>query len=454
MQLKPGPGGIRQGLIAATCTLLGASGARSQEPATQRDEADADSGLIDWMLNSAIAYYHENGRIQAIEPVVNVSHDDGNGTILNFNLTYDSLSGSSPNGALPSNKPQTFASPSGTSLTATPHTYTTASGQIATASAPIYTINPGQLPVDANYHDQRLAIAGSWQFPWSRLTRSTVGGKLSYEHDFLSAGVNASIAHDFNQKNTTLSLGVNDESDSLHPIGGTPVAGSDYALFDKTGGKTKNGAGLLLGVTQVMSRAWLTEFNLSADRFSGYLNDPYKIISVLDGSGNTTGYLYEKRPNERTRKSAYLENRLGWDRASAGLSLRYMSDDWRIHSATAQLRVRWWVSSRNQYWEPTVRWYRQSAADFYTPWIASAAGQTLNYASSDTRLAAFHALTYGLKYAVKLEQALDQPGAEFSVRLEYYQQTIDQRSAAPSALQGLDLYPGLQAILFQVGFNY
>ncbi|MFI4868016.1 MAG: DUF3570 domain-containing protein [Steroidobacterales bacterium] len=454
MQLKPKPGAVRRGLIAASCALLGASGARSQEPSNPSDDAEADGEQGNWVLDSAVAYYHENGRIQAIEPVVNFRGDDGEGHIGNFNLTFDSLSGSSPNGALPSNKPQTFASPSGTSLSATPHTYTTASGQIAVANAPIYTINPGQLPVDSNYRDQRLAIGGSWEMPWSRLARSTFGAKLSYEHDFLSVGVNASIARDFNQKNTTVSFGVNGEADALHPIGGAPVPGSDYTLFEKTGHKTKNGVGLMLGVTQVMSRAWLTEFNLSADRFTGYLNDPYKIISVLDGSGNTTGYLYEKRPDQRTRKSAYLENRLGWERASAGLSLRYMTDDWRVHSSTAQLRVRWWVSGRNQYWEPTIRWYRQTAADFYTPWIASSAGQTLSFASADTRLSAFHALTYGLKYAVKLDQELDRPASEFSVRFEYYQQTIDQRAAAPSALQGLDLYPGLQAILLQIGFSY
>jgi hypothetical protein len=454
VQLKAKPGGIRRSLIAASCALLGASAARSQESSAPSEDAAADSGQADWTLDSAIAYYHENGRVQAIEPVVTLRADDGDGEIANFNLTYDSLSGSSPNGALPSRKPQTFASPSGTSLSAAPHTYTTASGQTATQSAPIYTTAPGQLPVDPNYHDQRLAFAGSLALPWSRLTSATFGGKLSYEHDFLSAGINASLAHDFNQKNTTLSFGVNDESDLLHPIGGAPVPGSDYALFEKTGHKSKNGVGALLGVTQIMTRQWLSEFNVSVDRFNGYLNDPYKIISVLDGAGNTTGYLYEKRPDERVRKSAYLENRLAWDQASAGLSLRYMSDDWHIRSETAQLRARWWVFEKQQYWEPSVRWYRQSAADFYTPWIASTASPTLSYASADSRLSAFHALTYGLKYAVKLDSELERASSEFSVRFEYYQQILDHRASAPSALQGLDLYPGLQAILVQFGFSY
>ena len=290
--------------------------------------------------------------------------------------------------------------------------------------------------------------------PWSRLTRATFGGKLSYEHDFLSVGVDVSLAHDFNQKNTTLSFGLNDENDMLRPIGGAPVPGSDYALFEKTGNKSKNGDGMVLGITQVMSRRWLSELNLSADRFTGYLNDPYKIISVLDGAGNTTGYLYEKRPNERTRESVYLENRVAWSRASTALSLRYMSDDWRVHSQTAQLHVRWWTVGQSQYLEPSARWYRQTAAKFYTPWVSNSASPYLSYASSDARLGAFHALTYGIKYAVKLDDALDQPGSEFSVRLEYYQQTFFDKRPAPAALQGLDLYPGLQAILLQLGFSY
>jgi hypothetical protein len=435
VQLKPEAGTVRRRLIAASCTLLTASAARGQEIS----KLLADIEKTDWHLDSALAYYHEDGRIMAVEPVVNLSRDYGDGGKIGLNFTFDALSGSSPNGALPSRAPQTFASPSGKSLSTARHTYTT---------------EPGQLPVDPNYSDARVAVGGDWQLPLTRLTRTSVGGKFSYEDDFLSASVDASIEHDFNQKNTTVSFGVSDESDLLHPIGGTPVPGSDYLLFEKTGHKSKNGVGVLLGVTQVMNRRWLAELNLSADRFTGYLNDPYKIISVLDGSGGTTGYLYESRPDARTRKSVYLDNRVGWNRASAALSLRYMTDDWGVRSKTAQLRVRLWLDGKNQYVEPTLRWYRQTAADFYTPWISSPAGQGPAYASSDSRLGAFRALTYGVKYGMKLDDRTGRTGSEFSIRAEYYRQTVENGVAGPGALQGLDLYPGLQAFLIQVGFSY
>jgi hypothetical protein len=437
MQLKPKarqptPANARRRLIAASCALLGAA-ARSQ----QANVAPADSGLLeDWSVDSALAYYHEDGRIFAIEPVVDVAKIFADGQALNINATFDSLSGSSPNGALTSHAAQTFASPSGKAA----HAYTTA---------------PGQLPVDPHYQDTRIAVGGDWTLPFTRVDQLSVGAKLSDEHDFFSATVNASIAHDFNEKNTTLSFGLSNEYDFLRPIGGAPVPGSDYALSQKNAGKTKDGVGVLIGVTQVMTRNWLTEFNVSVDRFKGYLNDPYKITSIIDSAGNTAGYEYESRPDQRTRKSAYWENRVGWNQQlSTALSLRYMSDDWGVRSDTAQLHLRWSLSNRDRYIEPTLRWYRQTAADFYTPFILSATLPTGGFESSDSRLGAFHALTYGLKYAQKLPGLGSRTESEFSVRAEYYQQTFNERTAAPAALQGLDLYPGLKAILVQVGWRF
>src|SRR6202034_3136837 len=155
--------------MAASCALLGAGAARSQEAHT----ASADSGLLeDWSLDSAVAYYHEDGRIQAIEPVVDVAKVFADGQALNLNVTFDALSGASPNGALTSRTAQTFSSPSGKQK----HQYTTA---------------PGQFPGDPNYQDDRVAVGGSWTVPFTRVDQVSVGGKLSAEDDFFSATVNA-----------------------------------------------------------------------------------------------------------------------------------------------------------------------------------------------------------------------------------------------------------------------
>ncbi len=437
MQLKPKaplPSGARRRLMAASCALLSAGAARSQ----QTNIAPPDSGLLeDWSVDSALAYYHEDGRIQAVEPVVDVAKVFANGQSLNFNATFDALSGASPNGALPSRVAQTFASPSG-------------------KAGHQYVVGPGQLPADPNYHDTRVAVGGDWTVPFTRIDQVTVGGKVSAEDDFFSATVNASIAHDFNDKNTTASFGIDNEYDSIRPIGGAPVPGSAYALAEKqTGSKSKDGVGLLLGVTQVMTRNWLTEFNISVDRFTGYLNDPYKFTSIINSAAGTTGYEYENRPDQRIRKSAYWENRVAWNsRISTALSLRYMTDDWAVKSDTAQLHLRWSLSNRDRYIEPTVRWYRQTAADFFTPFVLNTEKPSTGYESSDSRLAAFHAMTYGVKYAQKLSGIGGRPESEISIRAEYYQQTLGIRTPVPEALQGLDLYPGLKAVLVQIGWRF
>jgi hypothetical protein len=420
--------------MAASCALLSAGAARGQ----QTNVVAPDSGLLeDWSVDSALAYYHEDGRIQAVEPVVDLAKVFANGQSLDLNATFDALSGASPNGALPSRVAQTFASPSG-------------------RAGHQYIVAPGQLPADPSYHDTRVAVGGDWTVPFTRVDQVTVGGKVSAEDDFFSATVNASIAHDFNDKNTTVSFGIDNEYDSIRPIGGAPVPGSDYTLAEKqTGSKSKDGVGLLLGVTQVMTRNWLTEFNVSVDRFTGYLNDPYKFTSVINSAGGTTGYEYESRPDQRIRKSAYWENRVAWNsRISTALSLRYMTDDWAVRSDTAQLHLRWSLSNRDRYIEPTVRWYRQTAADFFTPFVVNTEKPTMAYESSDERLAAFHALTYGLKYAQKLAGIGGRPESEINIRAEYYQQTLDIRTPVPEALQGLDLYPGLKAVLVQIGWRF
>jgi hypothetical protein len=438
MQLKSAPtreASVSAALAAAACALLSI-------PADAQVADYLDKGIDiakDWNVDSALAYYHEDGRIQAVEPVVSLSKAFADDSILSLDGVFDTLSGSTPNGALTSNRPQTFTSPSGKSFSAR-HSYVTPAGQ---------------LPVDSSYSDQRVALSASWELPLSRALRTTLGGKFSFEDDFDSVTLNAGIARDFNDKNTTLAASVFDEFDRISPIGGTPVARSDYASFDKTGNVSKNGAGVVLSVTQIMSRSWITEANLAADRFKGYLNDPYKIVSVLGGDGSTSGYEYENRPDQRLRKSIYLENRVGGDRWSSALSVRYMADDWQVHSSTALLNAHLWFTNHERYIEPSIRWYRQSAASFYTPYVnATTAGISPEFASSDTRLSNFHALTYGIKYAQQFFGRPDRAASELSIRLEYYRQTIENRFATPANLQGFNLYPDLDALLVQVGWKF
>lgn len=425
MQLKRPGMPLQLGLMAASCALLSQT-ARSQ------GADDAEQPLV---LDAALLYYKENaGRVQTIEPVVTLKKDFGDQRVLDGTLTLDTLSGATPNGAIPSRQPQTFASPSSTSLTPRPGYKTT-----------LYTIAPGNLPQDPHFKERRVAGDLDWSQPLGLEDSVTYGGHLSTEHDFDSVAAHAGISHDFNSKNTSVSASVSEEYDRIHAHGGNPVSGSEYALYERESSQTKSVSGALIGLTQVLRRNWLTELNYSLDRSQGYLTDPYRILSVLDALGNVTGYRYENRPDTRTRQSLYWVNKIALGPTVLDVSYRRGTDSWAVHSDTvdAHLHV---DLGRGLYLEPHARWYRQSAADFYDLYL-SATGLA-GFMSADPRLAAFDATTVGLKFGV----AVGRDG-ELSLRFEQYQQRPRVQSGPLPELQGLDLNPNLTANIVQLGWH-
>ena len=78
-------GDLRRALAAASGALL----------------ATAPAAAGDWSFDSAVLLYKEADRVQAIEPVALARWDLGDDEALNFKFTFDSLTGSSANGAAP-----------------------------------------------------------------------------------------------------------------------------------------------------------------------------------------------------------------------------------------------------------------------------------------------------------------------------------------------------------------
>ena len=457
MQLKKPAGSLRLGLMAASCALLASTGARAADAPDATDEAGP------WQVDIGLLAYKENeGRVHTLEPVVALKRDYGDEHILGLNFAYDSLAGGSPNGAIAAKPPrvQTFATPSGTSLTpgsTAPQTYVSPSGNVYTTLAKItlYTVQPGALPLDPNFHDRRIGFDASWSQPFGTASHVSFGGHLSNELDFTSIGANGAISHDFNEKNTSVSFGMNAESDRINPIGGTPIGGSDYALLLKTGNQSKHVIGGLAGVTQVMSRRWVAQLNYSYDRSQGYLTDPYKILSIVDSTGNLMTVSstaagspdrFENRPDRRTRQSVYIGNKIAIADEVLDLSVRRGKDDWGITSTTIDGRMHFDLGN-DWFVEPHARWYKQGKADFYHLYL-NEADVLPTYMSADPRLAAFKATTIGFKVGVSLGD-----NQEMSLRIEQYQQKAADRYSSLVNLQGLDLNPQLKASIVQLGWK-
>lgn len=403
-----------------------------------------------WKVDTGVLMYKEaDSRVQAIEPSVRVEKDFGDEHIFSGKLVVDSLTGASPNGATSANVPQSFTGPSGNKAKTTP------------ANA---------LPLDDEFKDTRVAASTNWQQPIAPDMKINIGGNVSNEYDFRSFGANANIAKDFNNKNTTVSLGGAFEYDIIDAVGGAPVPLTPQLDGQKQQGtKNKNVSDLLLGLTQVINRHSLIQLNYSLSMSNGYQNDPYKILTLVDTKGNLIAdqdfspgnnfYLFENRPDKRTRHSFFGDYKYGFDRGDvADLSYRFTTDDWGIQSHTFDAKYRYTITDK-YFVEPHVRYYTQTAADFYHSYLKVGDGITLDgqgepvpsieYASADSRLGAFDATTYGVKFGMNLAK-----DRELSLRVEQYDQKAKDLKPIGGNLQGQILQPDLSATFVQLGYSF
>ncbi|GMQ92522.1 MAG: DUF3570 domain-containing protein [Gammaproteobacteria bacterium] len=416
MQLKK-PGSIKKALSIATLTLLG-----STAVATQAEEPKGK-----WELDTAFLYYSESDRVSVFEPIFNAKLNLKDDASINMKLVVDALTGSSPNGAIAFNTPQTFTRPSNNGS---------------------YTAGANETPLDPNYRDIRVALSAEWIKPLGKTLKGIFGAYGSREIDYTSFGISGTLSKDFNNRNTTLTTGLAISQDSVDPLGGVPlglsVMPAPGVVKAKTGSTDdKQVVDLLIGLTQVISRKMLMQFNFTYGQDDGYLTDPYKILTILTPGGAldpvpATPYIYEKRPDVRKRKALYWQTvyQVNSKQTLRG-SYRYYWDDWGIKSHTVDFRYRFNLGGGKHFIQPHFRYYIQDKADFY--YYNLVTGATPTYASADFRLADMSTRTIGVKYGRKLGKR-----SEFGVRLESMKQSSED-SGAP--------FPDVDAIILQVNYS-
>lgn len=429
MQLKT-MRNIRSTLALATCAVLHGK-ANALEPAD------------DWKVESAVLYYSEQDRVDVWEPAILGTRTLSEDESVTLRGVVDTMSGATPNGAVPSRKAETYTSSSG-------NAYTVPAGAFQTKS----------------FDDTRGALGVDWTKNVDRLIKRTLSGDVSLETDYFSLGGGLTYAVDNENRMTTVTGGLGFSFDLVSPSGGAPPelglvsasvpsggggdddedgeGGGDDSVFS---GEKKYTASALLGVTQILSRRALTQLNYTYNYSSGYLNDPYKLLSLVDANGETVDHVFEKRPDRRNGNALYWAFVYHLPKDVVHLSYRYYWDDWGIRSHTFDIKYRFELGESG-YLQPEVRYYTQSAADFYHLFLLS--GSPLpGDASADYRLADMHSTVAGLKYGLPVGK-----DGEFSIRAAYMQQTGDNHpNEAIGILRQYDLYPGLDATIIQVGFT-
>jgi len=271
---------------------------------------------------------------------------------------------------------------------------------------------PGSLqPFLSNVEDVRTGILGalSRQMGDHRIELEV---SRSEEDDYISRGVALSDVLELNNKNTTVTYGFNYLDDIVSIPGAADRKKYTYDLFG--------------GVNQIIDKNTLVSCNLTLGFSDGYLSDPYKVVqrteflTFPDGLGGTITFpvdnIYnENRPGSRFRQVLQLGARHYVEKADGAINavLRVSNDDYGVFSQTVQLEWRQQVGENFQV-VPFVRYYNQSAADFFVRSIdglpiatppANPRGSGLNY-SADYRLSSFNAVSGGLRMLYRFNDTI------------------------------------------------
>jgi Protein of unknown function (DUF3570) len=296
----------------------------------------------------------------------------------------------------------------------------------------------------------------------------TVGGGISVENDYESRFANVGGSFDLNQKQTTINWGVSytnsDTQATLDPdsyrfvdnfgrypvkiydeqgafqleaIPEQPLSAEITEIFDfdssSTIKRTLNGMredwGGQLGITQVMNKNALLALDVSFTHSKGYLGNPYKLVyfASTDNSFSQPVSFFgrlENRPDERNQFNWHWGYNQYIESLDAALHFNYYfgHDSWDIHAHTFEAD---WVQSLGEGWTltPRIRYYSQSAADFYAPYFVSVYDATTfepinkipDYYSSDQRLSGFGTLSGGVTVEKQFAK-----GVSLQTGFEYY----------------------------------
>ena len=237
---------------------------------------------------------------------------------------------------------------------------------------------PALIMSGATIHDSRTELSFS-ATRYGEDNSITLAATQSREDDYRAVSPSLSGEWTFNDDLTTLSLGFSYSSDTVEP--------TDAAAFGRVTREERRSRSASLGISQVLDRKAAVYAGFGATLHEGYLSDPYK--------------LRDTRPEERLEGTLSLRYRqfLSGPDAALHLDYRYFNDDWGIVSHT--LHASWYQNVGAVFQVvPNLRYYSQSAADFYRSSDDFSLPLDVHQ-SSDFRLSAYGAFTFGLKGIVQ-----------------------------------------------------
>jgi len=390
-------------------------------------------------VDFTVGYYLEDHqRVEVWSPALLWEADVNKSTVIRLQGIYDVVSGASPTGAPMTRKTREVTHTETTTTTQTSQVITgyntitgptgvapqrvpifgtaTSSRSTTTSQTEIVPYGKAFLPMQ-EFEDERLGLnlelehrAGDWLY----------GGGVAYgtESDYESLAGTLKVAREFNHKATVLTLSAS--------LGHDWVLNPGLERWDD-----KDIVEGLLSVVQAVNKKTLLTLAGTLGQASGYLDDQYKYASVDDL------IIHEQRSDTRDKRIAFVLLNRTFDslHGSAELMYRFYSDSFGVEANT--LGFTWFQHiGKHLILAPSVRYYEQSAADFYG---VKFTGKPKVF-SSDYRLSKLSSITYGLKAVWKFNDAF-----QFSVAYDRY--TMNGRDGVTPG----EAYPS--ASLFTAGFK-
>jgi len=241
------------------------------------------------------------------------------------------------------------------------------------------------------YNEQRTQWSGSLDYLHANTTMSA-NYSNSDESDYQSDTYGFSISQSMFGDLTTVTLGYSYGDDTI-------TSTIDSAFEENADHKNYH-----ISMTQILTKNLLLSLNYDGITDSGYLQNPYRNVLVLndpnDPSAGANFNTPERYPDTRTSNavSANFLYHLPY-RAALKLSYRYFNDDWGIDGHTAK------VGYTHPLWDRWIldvgfRYYQQTHADFYADLFERPDQQ--NFVGRDKELSEFQDYTVGLALTYNL----------------------------------------------------
>ena len=393
---------IKNKLTVATCTLL------------SQQAGNALALENSWEIDTSFLYYSEaDDRVSVAKFIAGVGGDVSDKDRVNIQVVLDTMSGSTPSGAVK-------GSGGGSTVTG-------ASGGGGTA------VSDPNAKALGKFDDTRLANSLTWTHSYKDNWSIDYNAAVSVENDYRSFSAAATINKETAKKNYLFTLGIAGTHDEIFRVGAgsTPVPLTQIATNKFAEEGTRESIDLIAGITHIINRRTVGQVNLAFSTSSGYHSDPYKVFSVVDRATNnpiSDSSYYEKRPGDRQRISlSFKVNHQLYpsDNIIHG-SYRFYTDDWGVDSHTFDFNYRFNLEDTN-YFEPRIRLYTQSKADFYQNQFfvddAGASDPSVNFPefiSADYRLDDMISITPGIRYGKEVGT-----NGHLRARLEYMYQSFD-----------------------------